>query len=37
MQRWNPYETVLGVNNVGSLELKWANNAPQQFASPRPP
>ena len=23
MQRWNPYETVLGVNNVGSLRLKW--------------
>jgi hypothetical protein len=22
MQRWNPYETVLGVNNVGSLKLK---------------
>ena len=27
MQRWNPYETVLGVNNVGTLGLKWANNA----------
>jgi outer membrane protein assembly factor BamB len=23
MQRWNPYETVLGVNNVGELGLKW--------------
>ena len=23
MQRWNPYETVLSVNNVGSLQLKW--------------
>jgi outer membrane protein assembly factor BamB len=23
MQRWNPYETVLGVNNVGTLGLKW--------------
>jgi outer membrane protein assembly factor BamB len=23
MQRWNPYETVLGVNNVGKLGLKW--------------
>jgi glucose dehydrogenase len=23
MQRWNPHETVLGVNNVGSLQLKW--------------
>ncbi len=23
MQRWNPYETVLGVNNVGGLQLKW--------------
>jgi outer membrane protein assembly factor BamB len=25
MQRWNPYETVLGVSNVGSLQLKWTN------------
>ena len=24
MQRWNPYETVLDVNNVGSLKLKWS-------------
>ena len=23
MQRWNPYETVLGVGNVGSLQVKW--------------
>ncbi|MGC1295812.1 MAG: PQQ-binding-like beta-propeller repeat protein [Alloacidobacterium sp.] len=23
MQRWNPYETILGVNNVGTLGLKW--------------
>jgi glucose dehydrogenase len=23
MQRWNPYETVLGVNNVGGLQVKW--------------
>jgi glucose dehydrogenase len=23
MQRWNPYETVLNVNNVGDLQLKW--------------
>ena len=23
MQRWNPYETILGVSNVGSLQLKW--------------
>jgi outer membrane protein assembly factor BamB len=23
MQRWNPYETVLGVGNVGNLGLKW--------------
>jgi outer membrane protein assembly factor BamB len=22
-ERWNPYETVLGVNNVGSLQLNW--------------
>jgi outer membrane protein assembly factor BamB len=25
MQRWNPYETVLGVGNAGSLQLKWKN------------
>ena len=25
MQRWNPYETVLNVNNVGRLQLKWKN------------
>jgi len=23
MQRWNPYETVLNVNNAGGLQLKW--------------
>ncbi|HYK36730.1 PQQ-binding-like beta-propeller repeat protein [Alloacidobacterium sp.] len=23
MQRWNPYETVLGVSNAESLQLKW--------------
>src|SRR5262249_17446439 len=23
MQRWNPYEMVLGVNNVGTLGVKW--------------
>ncbi len=23
MQRWNPYETVLGVGNFGSLGVKW--------------
>jgi len=26
MQRWNPYETVLGVNNVSGLKLKWQNS-----------
>ncbi len=26
MQRWNPYETVLGVNNVGKLGLKWQDD-----------
>ncbi len=25
MQRWNPYETVLGVSNVGSLRPRWRN------------
>jgi len=24
MQRWNPYETVLNVNTVGNLKLKWS-------------
>ena len=24
MQRWNPYETTIGVNNIGNLGLKWA-------------
>ena len=24
MQRWNPFETVLGAKNVGSLQLKWS-------------
>jgi glucose dehydrogenase len=23
IQRWNPYETVLGPGNVGNLKLKW--------------
>lgn len=23
MQRWNPHETVLDINNVGGLQLKW--------------
>jgi len=26
MQRWNPYETVLGVNNAVDLQLKWKNS-----------
>jgi outer membrane protein assembly factor BamB len=25
MQRWNPYETVLGVGNASSLKSKWVN------------
>jgi len=25
MQRWNPYETLLGVNNVDKLQLKWSH------------
>jgi outer membrane protein assembly factor BamB len=28
MQRWNPYETVLGVGNVGGLQLKWESGFP---------
>src|SRR5450631_3203491 len=27
MQRWNPYEKVLNVNNVGNLSLKWSYTA----------
>src|SRR5438067_1350726 len=23
MHRWNPYEDILNINNVGSLSLKW--------------
>jgi outer membrane protein assembly factor BamB len=30
MQRWNPCETVLNVNNVRSLELKWSFKAGNQ-------
>jgi outer membrane protein assembly factor BamB len=26
MERSNPYETVLGINNVGSLSLRWSYN-----------
>ena len=33
MQRWNPYETVLGLNNVGSLQLKWKKPV-GSYASP---
>jgi hypothetical protein len=28
MQRWNPYETVLGVGNVGGLHMKWTSAIP---------
>jgi outer membrane protein assembly factor BamB len=37
MQRWNPYETVLNVNNVGNLQLKWKfdlGSMAGQFSSP---
>jgi len=27
MKRWNPYETVLGINNVGGLQVKWKHSA----------
>ena len=34
MQRWNPYETVLGVGNAGNLQLKWTNPIiPDQLTS----
>jgi len=25
MQRWNPYETLLGINNAGTLGVKWSS------------
>lgn len=35
MQRWNPCEHVLNVNNVGSLQLKWSYSTGNQvFSSP---
>jgi outer membrane protein assembly factor BamB len=34
MQRWNPYETVLGVDNVGSLQLQWKYNSHYATSSP---
>jgi outer membrane protein assembly factor BamB len=34
MQRWNPYETVLGVNNIGKVGLKWSS--PYSLASDSP-
>jgi uncharacterized repeat protein (TIGR01451 family) len=33
MQRWNPFETVLGVNNVGNLQLKWKSPIGKAFGS----
>jgi outer membrane protein assembly factor BamB len=33
MQRWNPYETVIGVNNVAGLGLKWKTPIVGSFAS----
>ena len=34
MQRWNPYETVLGVGNVGSLQVKWTEAHPPTSCHP---
>ncbi len=33
MQRWNPYENILGVNNAGSLQLKWTQTTTGAFYS----
>jgi outer membrane protein assembly factor BamB len=33
MQRWNPYETVLGVGNVGGLQLKWKTRGYYRYNS----
>ena len=34
MERWNPYEHVLNVNNVGNLQLKWSRFLNAWYASP---
>ena len=36
MQRWNPYETVLGLNNVNeaSLGLKWTHQSSAYYTDP---
>ena len=34
MQRWNRCETVLNVNNVGGLGLKWVYKIGEGFTSP---
>ncbi len=31
MQRWNPYETALGVGNVGTLQVKWKSPVPNDL------
>jgi outer membrane protein assembly factor BamB len=33
MQRWNPYETVLSVNNAGNLQLKWSHSYSTPWAN----
>ena len=37
MQRWNPYETILGVNNVVDLQLKWKNSIGRDNGGIQPP
>src|SRR5271166_69570 len=34
MMRWNPFEHVLNVNNVGSLHLKWSHRTKYAAGSP---
>jgi outer membrane protein assembly factor BamB len=34
MQRWNPCEKMLNVNNVGSLSLKWSSTIRAVYSSP---
>jgi outer membrane protein assembly factor BamB len=36
MQRWNPYETILGVKNVGELKLKWSFTTSRLFQGSSP-
>src|SRR5579863_7368782 len=34
MERWNRYETTIGVSNVGNLKLKWKRATGGGFSAP---